>query len=185
MAYQYPYDEELRKTNLNPEMIRHRVRQEARQGMTVSLCISIPMLLLCAGVVAVFGLSYDWYQGVGAVILGLIPMGIFAFGAFCGVMLPVRTIRNHRRAARGEIRIEMDKLNYIEHDRPRVVYTNRRRRTVYEDFLHFASGREFCDPKLEYRHRNEEEETFIAVAYAAEPDCILFVYRLADYNWQP
>ncbi len=185
MAYQYPYNEELRKTSLNPEMIRHRVRQEARQGMTVGLCISIPMLLLCAAVVAGFGLSYDWYQGVGAVILGLIPMVTCAFGAFCGVILLLRTLRNHRRATRGEIMIKTDKLNYIEHDRPSVVYTNRRRRTVYADYLHFASGREFCDPRLEYRHREEDDQEFITVAYAAEPETILFVYRLADYNWQP
>ncbi len=183
MAYQYPYDEELQKTNLHSEMIRYRVKKDAEHGLFVGVCLSIPIILLCAGVIAAILSLYEWDKGIGWVIFGVISVGVFVFGAFCGVMLLLRTIRNHRRAARGEIRIEMDKLNYIEHDRPRVVYTNRRR-TVYEDFLHFASGREFCDPKREYRHRNADEEEFITVAYAAEPETILFVYRLADYNWQ-
>ncbi len=101
------------------------------------------------------------------------------------MVLFVNSIRNHRRATRGAIRIEIDKLNYIEYDRPRVDRRGTRFDLVHESFLRLSSGREFCDPPQVYRRGHEEGEEFITVAYAFEPGTILCIYRLAEYNRQP
>ncbi len=188
MAYQYPYDEELRKTPLNPEMIRYRIKTEASHSLFIGICFSVPLMLLCTGLFSIFFAVFSWEDawrvGVLPIILVVAFILIFSAGMFAGVCLLVHAIIGYRRAARGEVLIEIDKLTYIEHDRPRVVQTRYRRYTVYEDFLHFKSGREYCDPRQEYRHRNQDDEEFITVAYAAKRETILCIYRLADYNWQ-
>ncbi len=184
MAYQYPYDEELRKTPLNPEMIRHQVKKDAEQDLAIGLLTGLPLVIISGGVLAFFCPTLPWDGGVGGVLLGLFFVLQLGIAAGFGVWLAVRAVLGYRRAARGAVTVEIDKLGYIEHDRPRRVYRGKRMRTVYEDFLHFASGREFRDPEKEYRHRGDEGEEFVVAVYTAEPDRILRIYRLSDYNWQ-
>ncbi len=180
----YPYDEELRKVPLNPEMIRYRVHRDARHSLIVGAALGTFLAVACGLCLGVFCSSYPWQSGTIPLIFGLLLALAVAAGVVIGVLFFGSSVINYRRAARGEIVIELDRLSYIEHDRPRIVRGKGYRRTVYEDFLHFKSGREFRDPRLEYRHRSVDGEEFITVAYAAEYDTILCIYRLADYNWQ-
>ncbi len=184
MAYQYPYDEELRKTPLNPEMIRQRVQTDARRHRLNGLLLGLPITIFSSGFFAIFGMTYQWTAGTPALIFGIILALLVGSCAVVGIGLIVNTIRNYRRASRGEITIEIDKVNYIEHDRPRYVYSKRHSHTVYEDFLHFASGRVFKDAEQKYRHMAIDDEEFVTVAYTANRETILFIYRLVDYNWQ-
>ncbi len=182
MAYQYPYDEELRRVSLNPEMVRHRVRKDAQHTLAIGLLMGIPAVLFCGGALVLFAPLLSWGGGVVSLILNLFFVLLFGACTVGSIWLIVRAVLDYRRAIRGEVTVETDKLNYIEHDRPRVVHTGKRTRTVYENFLHFRSGREFCDPKRLYSDADEEE--FITAAYTAEPERILCIYRLRDYNWQ-
>ncbi len=185
MAYQYPYDEELRRVPLNPEMIRHRVQKDCRRSL-LFLFFSTPVtLFLILGFIL---LVWSFVQNppdhmllyVLQALLTLLPLS--AVGLL--IYMLIRSVSEYRRATRGELLIEIDKLGYIEHDRPRVVYRSRHRHTIYEDFMHFQSGREF-KAKENMRHLDLDGEEFITVAFAANPEHILFIYRLQDYNWQP
>ncbi len=185
MAYRYPYGEELRKAPLNPDMIRHRVRRDAKQLLVTGLMTGIPIAVLFGGVLAIFCFLYPWRPHAASILLGGLGALAFAVAALIGILLAAETLRNHCRALRGEVSIEIDKFSYVEHDRPRVVHHKRHTHVVYEDFLHFASGREFKDEEQKYRHMDIEGEEFIIVAYTAAHDSILYIYRLSDYNWQP
>ncbi len=179
----YPIDDELRKKPLNPEMIRYRLQNELR-GSLLALCIFTPLLLVgMGGFTAFFWTVVLWQRGgPSAVIAGILITGLVLFLAGILLYRLVTDIKAYRRASRGELCIEIDTVDYIEYDRPRIIKTRHARRTIYEDFRHFKSGREFKDECLEARDKAGDE--FITVAYAAEPEHIIYAYRLSEYNWQ-
>ncbi len=184
MAYKHPYNDDLRKVPLNSEMIRHRVAKNAQHDLLFSFGAGLFMTFGCGAFLALFCPNYSWDSGALPLVFGILLTVAFAAGVVMGILLFASAIRNRRRAARGEVLIEMDTVTYIERDRPRKDYSRRHHYTVYEDFLHFKSGREFKDIDRKYRHMDIDDEVFITVAYAAEPHTILFIYRLADYTWQ-
>ncbi len=184
MAYRYPNDDELRKVNLNPDMIRHEVREDARHDLTARLLMGIPVMIFSPGFVAIFCATFPWHSGTFALVYGILLAVLLGSGIVFGILTVASAIRDHRRAMQGEITIEIDTVTYIEHDRPRTVCHRGHRHIVYEDFLHFKSGREFKDAKQKYRHLNIDDETFVTAAYAADRETILRIYRLVDYNWQ-
>ncbi len=187
MAYRYPYDEELRKTPLNADMIRHQIHQDAGRTLLSRCLVGIPLALICGGTLALLLTSYSWDSGTPALILGIINASLLAFSVVIGIGVCINALVNYSRAFRGETVIEIDTVSYIEHDRPRMTYRKRigpDARVVYEDFLHFGSGREFKDEEQTYRHKDIDGEKFITVAYTADRKTILRIYRLSDYNWQ-
>ncbi len=182
MAYQYPYDEELRKVPLNPEMIRYRVQKEARQSFASGLLLGIPLLALCGGALAFFMSIVPWEDGILAVLCGIFLVVLFGAGVVIGVLFIVSNTLKYHRANHGELIMEIDTVAYIEYARPRRVYSGRYVRTVYEDFRHFRSGREFKDECSE--HRDKDGDEFITAAFASDYKTILCIYRLSDYIWQ-
>ncbi len=184
MAYNYPYDEELRKVPLNPEMIRHQVREDAKHDLTIGLLMGIPIMAIFSGVLALMCSAYPWKSNAISILFGILGIVIFAAVVLIGILFVALSIRNYRRAVRGEITVVIDKVNYIEHDRPRKVHHKGHTHTVYEDFLHFHSGREYKDAEQKYRHMNIDDEEFITAAYAADYNTIRCIFRLSEYNWQ-
>ncbi len=183
----YPYDEELQKKPLNSEMIRYRLEEEARGGLGIHWFLA-PVALFGSGGILVFlfsllpGMTGN-ATGKAIAVAAVILLALLALAPPVGeAIFLVHSIRDYRRVKRGELRIEIDTVAYIEYDRPRKVRTRGAHRTIYEDFRHFESGREFKDECLPAR--DSEGEPFITVAYAATPDVILFIYRLSEYNWQ-
>ncbi len=183
----YPYDEELQKKPLNSEMIRYRVEEGERSGLAIHFFL-VPAILFGSGGIIVFLFSLlpeitGNAAGTAVGTVGVILLALLALALPVGeAVFLAQSIRDFRRAKHGELLIEIDTVDHIEYDRPRKVRTHSAHRTVYEDFRHFASGREFqdeCHPA-----RDAEGDAFITVAYAAEPEHILFIYRLSDYNWQ-
>lgn len=180
----FSYEEEMRKVPLNPDMIRHEIQKSAGDELTFGLCTGVSVTAVFGAFLAFFCPLYSWDAGTFPLIFGIFMVLVFTGGIAGGILVMARLIRHYRRASRGEITVEMDTVTYIEHDRPRVVNRRYGSRTVYEDFLHFKSGREFRDADQKYRHMNTDGETFIVAAYSESRDTVLRIYRLADYNWQ-
>ncbi len=183
----YPYDDELQKKPLNSEMIRYRI-EKGERGKLLLHSVLTPVLTLGAGGIIVF--LFSLLPGMEGNATGeAIATAAVILLSLTALILPVietvllvQSIRSLRRVSRGELRIEIDTVSYIEYDRPRKVRTRCAHRTVYEDFRHFESGRELKDECLPAR--DTEGEKFITAAYAADPEHILFIYRLSEYNWQ-
>ncbi len=183
MAYQYPYDEELRKTPLNPEMIRNHMKEDSKHLLIATLPTGLILIVVSALTLALLSAICPWDDtGTLPLIRSIFFVLLFTAGMACGVMIIVHAILSFRRAMRGEIVIERDTVSYIECDRPRTVQRRYSRVVVYEDFLHFKSGREYKVEK--YKYREMDDEVFVVVTFSADPDTILRIYRLADYNWQ-
>ncbi len=182
MACSYSYDQDMRKTPLNPEMIRHRTKKEARLALIGSALIACFILVFCGGFFALFGSIYPWDSGTPVLIFGVLMHLALVAGMIMGIYLLVRALLCYRRATRGEITIDIDTVTYIEQDRPRTLLRRGHIQTIYEDFLHFKSGRELRVANGKYRDMDDEK--FITVAYTATYNHILFIYRLSDYTWQ-
>ncbi len=182
MAYKHPYNDDLRKTPLNPDMIRHHMNEDAKHRLITALPVGLILIVVSALTLALLLPIYPWDTGTLPLIMGIFMTSLFAVSFVLGVAVIVRAILSFRRAMRGEVVIEQDTVTYIERDRPRTVQRRYSRVVVYEDFLHFKSGREY---KVEhYKYREMDDEVFIVVTFSADPDTILRIYRLVDYNWQ-
>ncbi len=173
----YPYDDELQKKPLNSEMIRYRIEKGERGGLLLHSVLA-PVLTLGAGGIIVF--LFSLLSGMEGNATGeAIATAAVILLSLTALILPVietillaQSIRSLRRVSRGDLRIEIDTVAYIEYARPRrVAYAGRYVRTVYEDFRHFGSGREFKDECSE--HRGKDGDEFITAAFAADYKTIL------------
>ncbi len=165
------------KKELNPAIIRQDIRNMERNGLGMG--ISLGLVLIAAPVVLMVCtlLSDSGEKDTTKSVL------LFSFCIVAGIIILARTLIRYRAEDCAELVIEEDTVSYVETDRPCTTRNGGRTRgPVYEEYLHFKSGREVQVER--YKYRETDDEDFLLVAYAAEPDKILRIYRLKEYHWQ-
>ncbi len=170
-------DEKNEKPALNPEIIRRAMKKKERDalcmGVSIGLLLIVPPLVLLVRRLLTASGEEDTTKSVL----------LFSLCMIFGVIILARAIGEYRRAPQKELIIERDTVSYVETDRPCTTRNGGRTRgPVYEEYLHFKSGREVQVDR--YKYRESDDEDFLLVSYAAEPNQILWIYRLKDYNWQ-
>ncbi len=177
MADQLSSNENRQRPPLSPAIIRQEMQKSSRNALIAliiigGVLIAVPIVVL---IVRFLGGLGEADTDTSTWLLVLVPV--------LGVVAVVRGILQYRRDEQPELVIVRETVSYVERDRQSMA---RRGGRVYgpveEDFLHFKSGRGVQVEKYKYREADDEE--FITVASASEPDNILRIYRLADYDWQ-
>ncbi len=177
MAYKQSDHEAPHKPPLSPAIIRQEIQKSSRSAL-LGLIIIGGALVVAPIVVLIcrfLGDAGEVDTKTSTWLLVLLPI--------LGVVAVVRGSLQSRRDEKFELVIVQETVSYVERDRQSM---ERRGGHVYgpvqEDFLHFKSGRVVQVERYKYREADDEE--FITVASASEPDNILRIYRLADYDWQ-
>ncbi len=175
---QHPNEEAQQKKPLSMEIIRQDMRKASRAGLAIGICIGL-VLVVAPVVLIVHSLLTD---PDATSLLG--SVALYAVSLILGAAITVRTVLRYRREGQDELIIEEDTVSYIETERPCVTRNGNSIRPAheYDDFLHFKSGREFRVQK--YKYRETDDEPFLTVASAADPQTILLAYRLSEYDWQ-
>ncbi len=166
------------KKALSPAIIRQDLQKLERDGLGMGLAMGIA-LIAASVVVVIYRLLADASEADirKTVLLALL-------GAILGAVLLVCTVTRYRNAPQKELIIERDTVSYCERDRAGTTHMGGKTRgPVYQDFLHFKSGRELEVERYVYREADDED--FLLVTYENDPETILQIYRLKDYDWQP
>ncbi len=176
---QTPLQNESTKKVLNPAIIRQDMKKASQKSLFATTLAGLILIAVSVVLTIRLVLTAPEKSDASSLFTSALP---YAACLMCGVAVIVYAVIHYRRAEQNEILIEQDTVSYVEQDGLVTVRNSKHIRNGCADLLHFKSGRKLQVER--YRYREADDEVFLTVALAAEPDRILRIYRLKDYDWQ-